>query len=45
MVNKVFEKLLDIRIVDHLEESGLFSAFKDVLVFSTNSTSSDSCIL
>ena len=29
MVDKVFEKLLDIRIVDHLEESGLFSAFKD----------------
>ena len=41
VVSKVFEKLVNNRIVDHLEKSGLFSDFQ---VFSINCRSSDSCI-
>ena len=45
VVSKVFEKLVNKRILDHLEISGLFSLSSMVLeVFSINCRSSDSCV-
>ena len=45
VVSKVFEKLVNNRIVDHLEKSGLFSDFQyGFKVFSINCRPSDSCV-
>ena len=45
VVSKVFEKLVNKRIVDHLERCGFFSDFQyGFLVFSINCRSSYSCI-
>ena len=44
VISKVFEKLVNNRIVAHLENCGLFSDFQyGFLVFSINCRSSDSC--
>ena len=42
VVSKVFEKLVNNRIVDHLENFDLFSDFQYGLAFSINCRSSDS---
>ena len=45
VVSKVFEKLVNNRLVDHLEKCDFFFLISDVvLVFSINCRSSDSCI-